>query len=168
MPTQIDCQQKFHRISLSPPKAPETARLPAPLRRVIHSTVQRRRPRALCRGPLPEPETTINPIPEGMFPMKAHEIGSRWLPATMTALLLFTLLGCEARISQKNFDRVQKGMSMAEATAILGEPTTSSGLDVGLFSGAHATWEGEKGTIMLQFLNGKVALKTFTRDKPSK
>lgn len=92
----------------------------------------------------------------------------RPLPALAALLLLLTLAGCEARISQKNFDRIQKGMTMAEATAILGEPTTSSGLDVGLFSGAHATWEGERGVISLQFLNGRVALKTFTRDRPAK
>ena len=80
---------------------------------------------------------------------------------------LSTLWACEARISQKNFERIQTGMKMPEVVAIIGEPTTSTGLDLGVFSAGSATWEGSQGSISLQFLNGQVALKTFTRGRPA-
>ncbi len=73
-------------------------------------------------------------------------------------------LGCECRISQKNFQKVETGMTEAEVEKILGEPTQAASLSVGGFSGTTSTWKGEGGTIAIQFMNGKVAMKTFTKE----
>ena len=90
---------------------------------------------------------------------------------TLTVLalaLIFSLaiiqLGCECRISQKSFQEIETGMTEAEVEKILGEPTKAASLSVGGFSGTTSTWRGEDGTIAIQFMNGKVAMKTFTKE----
>jgi hypothetical protein len=81
--------------------------------------------------------------------------------------LIFSLaavqFGCDGRISQKSFQKIENGMTEDEVTKILGEPTESASLGVGGFSGTTSTWKGEGGTIAIQFMNGKVAMKTFTK-----
>jgi hypothetical protein len=90
-----------------------------------------------------------------------------WMKRQASVLLTLgalALWACESRVSQKNFERIQNGMKMPEVVAILGEPSSSSGLDLGVFSAGSASWEGSGATISLQFLNGQVALKTFTKE----
>ena len=73
-------------------------------------------------------------------------------------------LGCECRIDQESFQKIETGMTEAEVGAILGEPTEAASLSVGGFSGTTSTWKGETGTIAIQFINGKVAMMTFTKE----
>jgi len=82
------------------------------------------------------------------------------------ALLLCLALGqtaCGSRVSQENFQKIENGMTEAEVTKILGEPTDAASMSLGPFSGTTSTWKGKQGTIAIQFVNGKVALKTFTK-----
>ena len=73
-------------------------------------------------------------------------------------------LGCECRISQKSFQKIETGMTEVEVGKILGEPTQTASMSVGGFSGTTSTWKGEAGTVAIQFMNGKVAMKTFTKE----
>jgi hypothetical protein len=54
-------------------------------------------------------------------------------------------------------------MTMDEVQSILGKPTESSNVDVAGMSGGSATWQGEEGTISIQFVNGKVKAKQFSK-----
>jgi hypothetical protein len=84
-------------------------------------------------------------------------------PFAFAALLL--LAAC-SKVTQDNFARIQDGMTEQEVTAILGSPAeTSSGSLLGI-SGTSSTWNGGDAVIAVQFVNGKVALKTF--NKPGK
>ena len=82
-----------------------------------------------------------------------------------TSVLASALLlsACGSKISQENFGKIQDGMPEAEVIKILGEPTESSSMGVGGLSGSSATWTHDKTTITIQFLNGKVAMKNYTK-----
>jgi hypothetical protein len=77
---------------------------------------------------------------------------------------LLAILGCGPRIDQEAFAKISDDMPEAEVFAILGEPDDSSSFSLGGLSATSATWEGRGGTIAIQFVNGKVALKTFTSE----
>ena len=84
------------------------------------------------------------------------------------ALLLCStlLLGCASKITQENFEKIQSGMTQAEVTAILGEPTESSSIGLGPFGGTTSTWKDGGRTITIQFVNGKVFAKVFSGKNP--
>lgn len=68
------------------------------------------------------------------------------------------------KVTQSNFDKIQSSMTMQQVTAILGEPTNSNSVDIGGVSGTSAVWSDGKNEITIQFLNGGVFFKTFSRD----
>ncbi|MCK9377387.1 MAG: outer membrane protein assembly factor BamE [Syntrophobacterales bacterium] len=72
------------------------------------------------------------------------------------------LVGCSS-VNQAKFDKVKTGMTMAQVTAILGEPTESSSVDVGGRSGTASTWKKGDVTIIIQFVNGKVVAKQLSK-----
>jgi hypothetical protein len=85
-------------------------------------------------------------------------------PGLAVLVLVLVLSACgNARITQGNFDRIKVGMTQAEVIVILGEPTESSSLDIAGFSGTNSTWKGREITIAIQFLNGKVVAKQFSK-----
>lgn len=90
---------------------------------------------------------------------KKYSIWASALPIIMALLLS----ACGSKISQENFGKIQDGMPEAEVIKILGEPTESSSMGVGGLSGSSATWTHDKTTITIQFLNGKVAMKNYTK-----
>jgi len=49
---------------------------------------------------------------------------------------------------------------------LLGTPTETSSMGALGVSGSAATWRDKGATISVQFVNGKVRLKQFTRAKP--
>ncbi len=77
--------------------------------------------------------------------------------------LAIGVAACDPRVSQENFQKIENGMAEAEVTKILGDPTDAASMSLGPFSGTTSTWKGKDGTIAIQFVNGKVALKTFTK-----
>ena len=85
----------------------------------------------------------------------------RALRSRFTGLLLLAVLGCGPRIDQASFAKIATDMPESEVMALLGAPDDSSSFSLGGLSATSATWEGDEGTISIQFVNGKVALKTF-------
>ena len=85
---------------------------------------------------------------------------------TVIALFSLCLAACDSlRLTQENFDKIRTGMTQAEVTAILGEPTESSSVDVAVFSGTASTWRKDGVVITIQFANGKVVAKQFSKEK---
>ena len=76
------------------------------------------------------------------------------------------LLAACSKVTQENFARIQDGMTEQEVTAILGSPTESSSGSILGISGTSSKWVGGDAMITIQFVNGKVALRSF--DKPGK
>lgn len=79
------------------------------------------------------------------------------------ALLVLLLAACGSPVSQESFDRIEADMGIAEVQDILGEPSESHSIQIGGLSGTAAVWQDENGTIRIQFLNGRVKVKNFTK-----
>jgi hypothetical protein len=94
--------------------------------------------------------------------MRAHR-ASIALACLLAAALLLALGGCGTSFDQKTYDKIQVNMSLKEVIAILGEPTESKGASLGGLSGTSAAWKDRHGTISVQFINGKVKMKSFTK-----
>jgi outer membrane protein assembly factor BamE (lipoprotein component of BamABCDE complex) len=79
-------------------------------------------------------------------------------------VICMSLVSCSgSKISQENFEKIQTGMPLAQVLAILGEPTESSSVDVAVFSGTVSKWRAGDVTITIQFVNGKVVAKQFSK-----
>ena len=84
-----------------------------------------------------------------------------------TLLTLTVLLyACVSPINSANFEKIQTDMSTAAVTQILGEPTESNSMEFGPFSGTQSTWKTKDSTITIQFVNGKVKAKQFSKGTP--
>ena len=82
----------------------------------------------------------------------------------LAIVICMSLVSCiGSPISQENFEKIQTGMSMAQVTNILGPPTESSSVDVAVFSGTVSKWRAGGITITIQFVNGKVVAKQFSK-----
>jgi hypothetical protein len=81
----------------------------------------------------------------------------------LVAFAALLLLAACSRVSQENFAKIQDGMSEQEVTAILGSPAESSSGSLLGISGTSSKWTGADAVITVQFVNGKVALKTFNK-----
>jgi hypothetical protein len=85
-----------------------------------------------------------------------------WLSAVVIVVIVIAMacLFGGRGISQTNFERIQPGMSEAEVTAILGEPSLV--INYGFFADTMI-WNGAAGTIWISpDEHGKVLVKTFT------
>ncbi len=79
-------------------------------------------------------------------------------------VICMSLVSCSgSKISQANFEKIQTGMPLAQVTAILGEPTESSSVDVAVFSGTVSKWKAGDLTLTIQFVNGKVVAKQLSK-----
>ncbi|MBM4300774.1 MAG: outer membrane protein assembly factor BamE [Deltaproteobacteria bacterium] len=82
----------------------------------------------------------------------------------LSLVICMSLVSCSgSKISQENFEKIQTGMPLAQVTAILGEPTESSSVDVAVFSGTVSKWKAGDATITVQFVNGKVVAKQLSK-----
>lgn len=81
----------------------------------------------------------------------------------VTVFLGLFLTACGSKVNEDNFNKIQVGMTYEEVTSILGSSTESSSVQIGGLSGTSARWTGEEGTIQVQFLNGKVRIKQFSK-----
>ena len=79
-------------------------------------------------------------------------------------LAALLLLGC-SKVTPDNFEKIQEGMSEQEVRAVLGDPTESNSVTVLGVSGTASRWTGRDAEIIVRFINGKAALKTF--EKPA-
>lgn len=91
--------------------------------------------------------------------IRVHKIGFIFFLILSLSLLV---TAC-SRINQTNFEKIKSGMSMQEVVAILGEPTSSDSINLGIFSGTSATWKDTNAEITVQFLNDKVEVKSFSK-----
>lgn len=79
-------------------------------------------------------------------------------------ILSLSLVGCASKLTQENYEKIQNGMTPTEVRAILGKPIESSESSfIGLSSGS-AAWKDKNGTITVQFFNGKVIAKQFSKE----
>lgn len=85
--------------------------------------------------------------------------------ATASLLLLFALGGCGSKVDESNYAKIEIDMTEDQVKSLLGSPTESSGINVAGLSGTSSKWVSKEGTISVQFLNGKVKAKAFS--KPS-
>lgn len=85
------------------------------------------------------------------------------LACVLALALLLALAACGTSYDQAAYDKIKINMSLKEVIAILGEPSESKGMSLGGVSGTSATWKDKHGSIDLQFVNGKVKVKTFTK-----
>ncbi len=79
-------------------------------------------------------------------------------------LLAGWLVACGSRVDQAHFDRIEDGMEQSRVVELLGEPTRSSSVAIGAFSGTSSVWKSGDTTITITFVNGKVAFKTFAKE----
>lgn len=87
------------------------------------------------------------------------------LRALLGIFLLFSIAACGSKINRENFSNIEIGMPETEVIGLLGEPTETTSIDLGLFSGTSATWEHNDTVITVQFLNGKVQSKQMYLSK---
>jgi hypothetical protein len=78
-------------------------------------------------------------------------------------LFSFLLLFACSKITLSNFDKIKPNMTMKEVVAILGEPTNSESVTIVGVSGTSAIWKNTNAEIDIQFLNGRVLVKTFSK-----
>ncbi len=82
----------------------------------------------------------------------------------LAALLGAGLTGCApSKVNKDNFDKIRLGMTQEEVQGLLGPPTEASGLEIPVFSGTTAKWVQGDTTITIQFVNGKVMAKEFSK-----
>lgn len=75
--------------------------------------------------------------------------------------ICITLTACN-RLTQDNFDKIKTDMTQNEVTSILGKPTNSDSISIAGVSGTSSVWRNNDVEITIQFLNGKVFLKSYS------
>lgn len=84
---------------------------------------------------------------------------------TVLLLLLLALAACGSKVNESNYAKIEIDMTEEQVTSLLGAPSESSSMNVAGLSGTSSKWVAKEGTINVQFLNGKVKAKAFS--KPS-
>lgn len=79
------------------------------------------------------------------------------------ALVLLLVAAACSKVNQDNFARIQDGMSEQEVQALLGAPTESSSRSVLGLSSTSSKWVSRDAVVTVQFVNGKVLLKSFEK-----
>ena len=80
-------------------------------------------------------------------------------------LLVALILGACSRVTQDNFDKIKNGMSGAEVRDILGEPTESESMDLGILRTTSSVWKDGGATISITFAGDKVKMKSFNKEQ---
>jgi len=93
-----------------------------------------------------------------------HPGRKKLLLGIVLVLVMAGLWGCGSKVTLENFEKIKNGMTLAEVTALLGEPGESYSLNVGPLSGTTTKWQAQDGTtIAIQFVNGKVVAKQLLK-----
>jgi hypothetical protein len=87
---------------------------------------------------------------------------------TSLILLLFALVACGSKVSESNYAKIEIDMTEEQVKSLLGSPTESSSINVAGLSGTSSKWVAKEGTINVQFLNGKVKAKAFSKPSEQK
>lgn len=83
------------------------------------------------------------------------------LRALAVAALL--LLAACSKVTQENFAKIQDGMTEPEVLKLLGEPSDSTSVQLLGVSGTSSRWVASDAVITIRFVNGQVALKSFSK-----
>ena len=95
---------------------------------------------------------------------------TRMIPVVLIGLLLL-LAGCEKKVTQENFDKIQVGMTLAEVQLILGDGLLeeASGTSLGIgglperssddLDDRTYSWEEENKIIVVRIIDDKVTSK---------
>jgi hypothetical protein len=78
----------------------------------------------------------------------------------LPALLALALAACGS-VTPENYERIKDGMSEAEVIAILGKPAETSSITILGISGTSSSWVGSECSIAIQFVDGKVRIKSL-------
>ena len=81
--------------------------------------------------------------------------------------LILVLLSC-SKVTEDNFTKITTGMSYAQVTKILGDPTKTQSLKIMEFAATNATWKHKGRVISIQFLDDKVKMKSFVDESDKK
>lgn len=85
------------------------------------------------------------------------------LAFTAFLLLLALFVACGSKTNENNYNKIEIDMTEEQVKSLLGSPTESSSIQVAGLSGTSSKWVGKEGTINVQFLNGKVKAKAFSK-----
>ncbi|MBS0337163.1 MAG: outer membrane protein assembly factor BamE [Proteobacteria bacterium] len=79
----------------------------------------------------------------------------------LPVLFALALAACGSKVTPENYERIKDGMSQEEVTAILGPPAETSSLTILGISGTSSSWTGGDLTVTIQFVDGKVRIKSM-------
>lgn len=77
-------------------------------------------------------------------------------------MLSLAIVAC-VKVTQENYSKIQTGMTMQQVVMILGEPTSSESINIGMLSGTTATWRYGKDQISIILINNQVMAKSFNQ-----
>ncbi len=77
------------------------------------------------------------------------------------ALLLALALAACGKVTPENYERIKDGMTQDEVIGILGKPAETSSIAILGITGTSSTWVGGEHTVMIQFVDGKVRIKSL-------
>ena len=84
---------------------------------------------------------------------------------TAALLLVAVLSGCGPKVSAENYDKITDGMKEDQVARILGIASESRNTTVklpeGTFTSTISKWRNDKGTILVEFLNGEMQSKRY-------
>lgn len=87
---------------------------------------------------------------------------------TALLLLLSGLAACGSKVNESNYAKIEIDMTEEQVKSLLGTPADSSSINVAGLSGTSSKWVAKEGTINVQFLNGKVKAKAFSKPSEQK
>jgi hypothetical protein len=88
---------------------------------------------------------------------------TRFKRGFVAVALTLVVTAC-SKVTEENFAKIQDGMSEQEVLALLGTPSESNSVSILGVSGAAWRWAGRDAVVVVHFVNGKAALKSW--DKP--
>lgn len=82
-----------------------------------------------------------------------------------TVIALALLLAACTRVDEEHFAQIKNGMTEQQVYDILGKPTEASSRDLLGVSATSARWVSGDAVITVQFVDGKVILRSFDRPR---
>lgn len=83
------------------------------------------------------------------------------------AVALMLIVTACSKVTEENFAKVQEGMTEQEVLALLGTPSESNSVSILGVSGAAWRWAGRDAVVVVHFVNGKAALKSWEKPRGS-
>ena len=78
------------------------------------------------------------------------------------------LVAACSKLTQENFLKIQDGMTEQEVVALLGRPSESNSVNLLGMSGTSSRWVSADVVVVVSFVNGKVAFKSYDKGLQAK